>query len=240
MAHPSDADVPMGAVGVVIVAAGSGSRLGAAVPKAFVLVGGRPLLWYAVRSALACHPAALVVAAPPTHVADAATVVDALGRQAGIPVRVVAGGAERGDSVLAGTDALPAECEVVLVHDAARAFAPPDVFERVASAVTTDTAAIVPVLPVVDTMKVVDEQGFVVGTADRESLRIVQTPQGFRREVLLEAHRRHGSVATDDAALVELLGRRVGTVAGDPAALKVTTPDDLAHAERLVAHVEHR
>ena len=231
MAHPSDADVPMGAVGVVIVAAGSGSRLGAAVPKAFVLVGGRPLLWYAVRSALACHPAALVVAA---------TVVDALGRQAGIPVRVVAGGAERGDSVLAGTDALPAECEVVLVHDAARAFAPPDVFERVASAVTTDTAAIVPVLPVVDTMKVVDEQGFVVGTADRESLRIVQTPQGFRREVLLEAHRRHGSVATDDAALVELLGRRVGTVAGDPAALKVTTPDDLAHAERLVAHVEHR
>ena len=223
MTLPSDADVPMGAVGVVIVAAGSGSRLGAAVPKAFVLVGGRPLLWYAVRSALACHPAALVVAAPPTHVADAATVIDALGRQAGIPVRVVAGGAERGDSVLAGTDALPAECEVVLVHDAARAFAPPDVFERVASAVTTDT-----------------EQGFVVGTADRESLRIVQTPQGFRREVLLEAHRRHGSVATDDAALVELLGRRVGTVAGDPAALKVTTPDDLAHAERLVAHVEHR
>lgn len=240
MAHPSDADALSGSVGVVIVAAGSGSRLGAAVPKAFVLVGGRPLLWYAVRSALACHPAAIVVAAPGTHVAEAGAIVDAPGRQAGIPVRVVAGGAERGDSVLAGINSLPPQCQVVLVHDAARAFAPPEVFERVAAAVTTALPAVVPVLPVVDTVKVVDERGVVVRTAERESLRIVQTPQGFRRDVLLEAHRRHGSLASDDAALVELLGRRVGTVPGDPAAVKVTTPEDLEHVERLVAHVEHR
>jgi 2-C-methyl-D-erythritol 4-phosphate cytidylyltransferase len=95
--------------------------------------------------------------------------------------------------------------------------------------------AVVPVLPVVDTVKVVDADGLVVSTPDRATLRIVQTPQGFRRDVLLAAHAAHGSLATDDAGLVELLGLRVGTVPGDPVALKVTTPEDLAYAERLLA-----
>lgn len=151
---------------------------------------------------------------------------------------MVPGGAERGDSVLAATRWLPAECEVVLVHDAARAFTPSEVFERVAAAVTAQTPAVVPVLPVVDTIKVVDADGFVVRTADRDTLRIVQTPQGFRRDVLLEAHRLHGSLATDDAGLVERLGLRVGTVPGDPMALKVTTPEDLDYADRLVASAD--
>jgi 2-C-methyl-D-erythritol 4-phosphate cytidylyltransferase len=222
-------------VGVVIVAAGSGSRLGASVPKAFVCVAGRPLLEYAVRSALSCRPAALVVAAPTTHVDDALTLVEPLSREHGIPVQVVPGGAERGDSVLAGVRWLPEACDVVLVHDAARAFTPSGVFQRVAAAVSEAVPAVVPVMPLIDTVKVVDADGFVVSTPDRATLRIVQTPQGFRRDVLLAAHAAHGSLATDDAALVELLGLRVGTVPGDPDAIKVTTPEDLAYAERLLA-----
>lgn len=223
-------------VGVVIVAAGSGSRLGASVPKAFVLVGGRPLLEYAVRAALSACPAAVVVAAPASHVDEALDLVEPLSREHGIPVQVVPGGAERGDSVLAGVRWLPEACDVVLVHDAARAFTPSAVFERVAAAVTEAAPAVVPVMPVVDTVKVVDAEGFVVSTPGRAALRIVQTPQGFRRDVLLAAHAAHGSLATDDAGLVELLGLRVGTVPGDPAAYKITSPADLAHAERLVDH----
>lgn len=228
MTHPDRAAMP---VGVVIVAAGSGARLGAAVPKAFVTVAGRSLLWYAARSALASGPAAVVVAAPAAQVDDALSILEPLSREHGIPVQVVPGGAARGDSVLAAVLWLPAECEVVLVHDAARAFTPPEVFQRVAAAVTAQTPAVVPVLPVIDTIKVVDADGFVVQTADRDTLRIAQTPQGFRRDVLLEAHRVHGSLATDDAGLVERLGVRVGTVPGDPMALKVTTPEDLTRVQ---------
>lgn len=218
-------------VGIVIVAAGSGTRLGADVPKAFVTVAGRPLLEYAARSALAARPAAVVVAAPATHVDDAIEVLEPLSREHGIPVQVVPGGAERGDSVLAAVRWLPEECEVVLVHDAARAFAPPELFQRVAAAVSQESPAVVPGLAVIDTVKVVDGHGLVVATPDRDSLRIVQTPQGFRREVLLAAHAAYGSLATDDAGLVERLGRPVLVVDGDPAAHKITTPEDLARAQ---------
>ena len=221
--------------GVVVVAAGSGTRLGAPVPKAFVTVAGRPLLWYAVRSAVQARPLAVVVAAPAAHVDDAIAVVEPLSREHGIPVQVVPGGAERGDSVLAGVRWLPAECEVVLVHDAARALAPPVLFRIVAGTVTDAVPAVVPGLPVVDTVKSVDDAGLVTGTLERGRLRIVQTPQGFRRDVLVEAHRVHGSLATDDAGLVERLGRPVRVVEGHPAARKITTPEDLLHAERLVA-----
>lgn len=226
--------------GVVVVAAGSGTRLGAAAPKAFVTIAGRPLLWYAVRAALQAGPRAVVVAAPSTHLDAAADLLEPLSREHGIPVQVVPGGAERGDSVLAATRWLPADVQTVLVHDAARALAPAALFGVVAAAVTTEIPAIVPVLPVVDTVKVVDSAGLVVRTAERDSLRIAQTPQGFRREVLLAAHAAHGSLATDDAALVELLGERVGTVPGHPDALKITTPADLEQAERLVAHAPVR
>ncbi|MBK8470400.1 MAG: 2-C-methyl-D-erythritol 4-phosphate cytidylyltransferase [Actinomycetales bacterium] len=222
-------------VGVVIVAAGSGTRLGAAQPKAFVPVAGAPLLTHAVRAATAAAGvSAVVVVAPTTHLDDAAALVEPVSRSSGIPVQVVPGGAERGDSVLAGLRWLPQECDIVLVHDAARAFAPPELFERVAAAVTEQTPAIVPGLPVVDTIKVVDDDGFVRDTPDRASLRAVQTPQGFRRDVLLAAHATHGSSATDDATLVERLGLRVLVVDGHPAADKITTPADVVRLERLV------
>lgn len=229
----TDAHAASRGVGVVVVAAGSGSRLGAGLPKAFVVLGGRPLLGHALAGVAAVLGVGSVVVVVP------ADLVDPSGPAwAGVDLPdgavVVAGGADRTASVAAGLAALDPSCEVVLVHDAARCLTPPAVFERVADAVRAGAAGVVPGVPVVDTVKVVDDRGVVTATPDRATLRAVQTPQGFRREVLLAAHA-SGVVATDDAALVEALGHEVLVVEGDPAALKVTTPADLAHAERLLA-----
>ncbi len=209
--------------------------MGANLPKAFVTVAGRPLLWYAADAALRARPDAVVVAAPAAHLDQALAILEPLSRHHAIPVQVVPGGAERGDSVLAALRWLPDGCDVVLVHDAARAFAPAALFQRVAAAVSARVPGVVPGLSVVDTVKAVDADGLVTSTPDRASLRVVQTPQGFRRDVLVEAHARHGSVATDDAGLVERLGLPVLVVDGDPAAYKITTPADLARAEAQLA-----
>jgi 2-C-methyl-D-erythritol 4-phosphate cytidylyltransferase len=228
----TDADAAPSSVGVVVVAAGSGTRLGAALPKAFVALRGRPLLGYAVDTvARLPHLRRLVVVAPPEHTDPAAAV------WAGVTLPpdavVVAGGAERTDSVAAGLAAL-GDVDVVLVHDAARCLTPLAVFERVVAAVRAGAAGAVPGIPLVDTVKTVDQNLVITGTPDRASLRAVQTPQGFAREVLVTAYR-SGLGATDDAALVELGGHHVVVVDGDPLAFKVTSPDDLEHAERVLA-----
>lgn len=213
-------------VGVVIVAAGAGSRYGADVPKAFVRLRGRSLLAWSLDGAVGCPDlAAVVVVAPPTHLAEARRESDGY---ATVPVRVVPGGVERPDSVAAGLAALPPEVDVVLVHDAARAMTPVAQFAAVAEAVVAGAPAVVPGLPVADTIKQVDASGVVVATVPRDTLRAVQTPQGFRRDVLERAHAAAGPhPATDDAALVEAIGVPVLVVAGDPRAHKITTPDDL-------------
>jgi 2-C-methyl-D-erythritol 4-phosphate cytidylyltransferase len=232
----TDADAAPSSVGVVVVAAGSGSRLGARVPKAFVRLAGRPLLTYAVATvARLPHLRSLVVVAPPGHT-DPSDAGDPLWDGVVLPegARVVPGGADRTDSVAAGLAAVDDGCDVVLVHDAARCLTPLDVFERVVAAVAAGAAGAVPGLPLVDTVKTVDETGRITGTPDRAGLRAVQTPQGFRREVLLTAYR-SGLRATDDAALVERCGDHVVVVDGDPLAFKVTTPEDLERAERLLA-----
>ncbi|MER7071962.1 2-C-methyl-D-erythritol 4-phosphate cytidylyltransferase [Terrabacter sp. NPDC000476] len=226
-----------GRVGVIVVAAGSGSRLGASVPKAFVPLAGVPLLGHALRGALSCAAVAeAVVVAPAAHRAEAQTLAEQVCRELGsdVPVTVVVGGAERGDSVAAGLAELGEAVEVVLVHDAARCLTPVAVFDRVVAAVAAGAGAVVPGTVVVDTVKQVDEQGLVVATPDRATLRAVQTPQGFRRDLLERAHA-VSSDATDDAGLVERLGERVLVVDGDPRALKVTTPADLEAAARLLA-----
>ncbi len=146
---------------------------------------------------------------------------------------VVPGGAERTDSVAAGMAALGEGCEIVLVHDAARCLMPLAVFSRVVEAVRAGAAGAVPGLPVVDTVKTVDADGVITGTPERSTLRAVQTPQGFRREVLERAHA-SGLQATDDAALVELCGDDVVVVDGDPLGAKVTTADDLERAQWLL------
>ncbi|GAB3582107.1 2-C-methyl-D-erythritol 4-phosphate cytidylyltransferase [Calidifontibacter terrae] len=217
----SDAhDLPI--VGVVVVAAGMGTRLGAGIPKALVAVDGEPLVVHAMRAIGAmAHPHEVVVVVPPTHRAQFA--------QALSGARLVDGGAERTDSVAAGLAALGPAVQIVLVHDAARAFAPAALFDRVVAAVGEGADAVVPGLPVVDTIKEVDGDDVVTATADRARLRAVQTPQGFRRAALEKAHA-GGASATDDAALVERAGGSVRVVPGDPLAHKVTTPADL---ERL-------
>ncbi len=152
-----------------------------------------------------------------------------------VPVTVVVGAATRQGSVRAALAVLPPEVDVVLVHDAARPLIPPAVVEAVLAAVRAGAAAAVPVLPVIDTLKSVDATGTVVGTVDRSMLAAVQTPQGFRREVLEQAHRQASSAAlTDDAGLVEALGIAVRTVPGDPAGFKITTPYDVVLAEALL------
>lgn len=229
----TDAHAAARSVGVVVVAAGSGARLGAGVPKAFVALGGRPLLAH-VLDTLRGWPrlGGLVLVVPEA-------LVDADG-EAWHGIRlpegtaVVAGGGDRTASVGRGLAVLDPACDVVLVHDAARCLAPVALFDRVADAVRAGAAGAVPGLAVSDTVKTVDAGGWVTGTPDRATLRAVQTPQAFDRAVLAAAHA-SGLTATDDAALVERFGHRVRVVAGDPLALKVTTPEDLALAERHLA-----
>jgi 2-C-methyl-D-erythritol 4-phosphate cytidylyltransferase len=215
-------------VGAIVPAAGRGERLGAGRPKALLDVGGAPLLVHAVHALSGAGVEAVVVAAPPASTAEVTALVPG--------AVVVAGGATRQESVRRALAALPHDVEVVLVHDAARAFAPVALIESVAAAVVAGADAVVPVVPVADTVKQVDERGVVVATVDRSMLRAVQTPQGFRRSLLEAAHRQPGAGdATDDAALVEAMGTTVVTVPGSPEAFKVTRPFDVAVAEALLA-----
>jgi 2-C-methyl-D-erythritol 4-phosphate cytidylyltransferase len=194
-----------------------------------------PLLLHALRGALASGQVAhVVVVAPATHVDQACRIAESvtLGDDAR-RVSVVPGGADRTASVAAGLRALPDSDDVVLVHDAARALAPASLYTRVIAAVRAGHVAVVPGLPVTDTIKQVDEAGHVVATPARESLRAIQTPQGFDRRVLERAHA-GGASATDDAGLVEALDLPVLVVEGDPRAVKVTTPGDVATVEALL------
>ncbi|GAA2375697.1 2-C-methyl-D-erythritol 4-phosphate cytidylyltransferase [Dactylosporangium salmoneum] len=207
-----------------------GVRLGPGGPKALRLLGGEPLLVHAVRRlALAPSVGCIVVAAPADAVADVVALLASVA-----PVTVVAGGATRQASVAAALAAVPADFEIVLVHDAARALTPPELVESVAAAVRGGHGAVIPVLPVVDTIKRVSDSGSVVETVDRSVLRAVQTPQGFRRDVLVKAHEAAVDEHTDDAGMAERIGIPVHTVPGAEAALKITRPFDLAVAELLL------
>ena len=215
-------------VGAIVAAGGRGERLGYAMPKALVALGGEPLVAHACRALRDAGVTEIVVAAPAESIdAIAALVAGA---------RVVEGGVTRTASVRRALAELSSDVDIVLVHDAARALAPPSLVERVVAAVAAGADAVVPVVAVADTIKQVDEGGAVVTTVDREMLRAVQTPQGFRRPVLVAAHEAAGTDggATDDAGLVERLGGRVITVAGSAEAMKVTTPADLRTAETLL------
>ena len=220
-----------GAVGVLVPAAGRGERLGPGEPKALRGLAGEPLLVHAVRGLRAAPSVGpIVVAAPPAAVLSVEAMLWPF------DVLVVAGGAQRQDSVLAALQVLPEDTELVLVHDAARALTPVAVVEAVVAALRSGADAVVPVLPVADTVKRV-RGDVVVDTVDRAQLRAVQTPQGFRREVLAAAHAAVDpatGAATDDAGLVERLGRTVLTVPGSEEAFKVTRPLDLVLAEAVL------
>jgi 2-C-methyl-D-erythritol 4-phosphate cytidylyltransferase len=217
----------------VVPAAGRGERLGPGAPKALRRVGGEPLLVHAVRGLWHSGVVDLVVvAAPPGTAADVSDIL-----RAAVPaaeLRVVEGGEARRQSVAAALAVLDPATDVVLVHDAARAFTPPEVVRRVVQAVRDGAPAVVPVVPVSDTIKQVDADDAVQATIDRTRLRAVQTPQGFRRDVLERAHRERAGAHTDDAGLVEAMGERVMVVAGSDEAFKVTRPLDLVLAEALL------
>jgi 2-C-methyl-D-erythritol 4-phosphate cytidylyltransferase len=213
-------------VAAILVAGGSGERLGAGRPKAFVEVAGATLLEHAV-ARFAGHPAIrrCVVVAPAGRVDEAA-------RLTGVPA--VAGGADRRASVAAGLAALDEDVEFVLVHDVARPFVPVGVLDAVIAALHGGADAAVPVVAIHDTVRRVDPSGALAGVVDRAGLVAVQTPQGFRRPLLVAAHAHPGGAsATDDAALLEALGHEVVAVPGDELAFKVTTPLDLARAETV-------
>ncbi|UOX99894.1 2-C-methyl-D-erythritol 4-phosphate cytidylyltransferase [Blastococcus sp. PRF04-17] len=218
----------MHAVGIV-AAAGSGSRLGAELPKALVPLAGRPLVGWAVEALQAGGVDEVVVVVPP---AERAAFAEALPPA----VVLVDGGPSRTASVRAGLAAAGSAAGVVLVHDAARPLTPPAVVERVLTALADGAAAVVPVLPVVDTTVVVDGDGVVTGTLPRATLRRVQTPQGFDRATLVAAYARLADDAdlTDDAAVVRAAGVSVATVEGDDRSAKVTVRHDLDLAELQV------
>ncbi|MFV3535837.1 2-C-methyl-D-erythritol 4-phosphate cytidylyltransferase [Mycobacterium tuberculosis] len=224
-----------GEVVAIVPAAGSGERLAVGVPKAFYQLDGQTLIERAVDGLLDSGVVDTVVVVVPADRTDEARQI--LGHRA----MIVAGGSNRTDTVnlaltvLSGT----AEPEFVLVHDAARALTPPALVARVVEALRDGYAAVVPVLPLSDTIKAVDANGVVLGTPERAGLRAVQTPQGFTTDLLLRSYQR-GSLDlpaaeyTDDASLVEHIGGQVQVVDGDPLAFKITTKLDLLLAQAIV------
>jgi 2-C-methyl-D-erythritol 4-phosphate cytidylyltransferase len=203
--------------------------MGGGVRKQYTELAGEPILLRSLRPFLD-HPEVewVVVALPADDVDDPPFELPG-------GVTVVAGGAERGDSVRNGLAAVPAEAEAVLIHDAARPLLPASVVERVLRAIGEETGAIAAV-PVADTLKRVEAHR-ITETVDRSALWRAQTPQGFPRSMIVEAYERAGAdglAATDDAALVEQYGGRVVVVEGDTRNLKITRPEDLRLAEHLL------
>lgn len=250
---------------VIVVAAGSGQRLGYGMPKAKVPLGGDSILTHALRGVAAAGIAQQICVAIPPGDRELHALCDSFARdlkaehrlnaasEHGVQlpvVTIVEGGASRADSVRAAMAALLPATEAVLVHDAARALTPESVFHRVAQALAAGAVAVIPVMPVVDTVKTVEPTigdgaavapELVTGTAPRETLRAVQTPQGFDLATLKRAHEAaagfdagQAAAVTDDAMLVELLGVPVHAVRGASQSLKITTPLDLIIAEGLL------
>ncbi|MFJ6532240.1 2-C-methyl-D-erythritol 4-phosphate cytidylyltransferase [Microbacterium sp. NPDC091662] len=230
--------LPVPHTAIIVVAAGSGTRLGASAPKAFVGIDARSVLRHALDGVFAATPAQVVVVAPEGLEGDAETELrEAAGERAELG-RVVTGGATRQQSVAAGLAALWGDVETVLVHDAARALTPPTQIDAVAAAVTAEVG-VIPALPVVDTLKKVVD-GAVVAAVDRSELAAAQTPQGFPRALLEAAYaaaRDNGIEYTDDAALFAAAGHVVRHIPGSERAFKITTPADLERARHLLGAV---
>ncbi len=218
----------------IVPAGGAGSRMGEDGPrKQYLELGGEPILVRALRPLLA-HPEieGVVVALPAEDLADPPFPLPP-------GVVVVAGGRERGDSVRSALAAVPAEADVVLIHDGARPLLDAALVERTLRAVAAGAGAgAIAAIPVADTLKRVSAEGSIVETVDRRGLWRAQTPQAFPRALIADAHGRaeaEGVTATDDAALVERYGGRVVVVEGDERNIKITRPEDLVLAELLLS-----
>ncbi|WP_406421222.1 2-C-methyl-D-erythritol 4-phosphate cytidylyltransferase [Streptomyces sp. NBC_00873] len=228
----------------VIPAAGRGVRLGPGAPKALRALSGTPMLIHAVRAMAASRSVSLVVVvAPPDGAPEVKNLLDEHALPERTDYLVVPGGDTRQESVSLGLAALPEDISAVLVHDAARPLVPVDTVDAVIEAVRDGAPAVVPALPLADTVKEVEpgvpgDPEPVLGTPVRARLRAVQTPQGFDRDTLVRAHETvavDGEGATDDAGMVEQLGAPVVVVPGHEEAFKVTRPLDLVLAEAVLA-----
>ncbi|WP_328725626.1 2-C-methyl-D-erythritol 4-phosphate cytidylyltransferase [Streptomyces sp. NBC_00259] len=230
-----------GRTAVVIPAAGRGVRLGPGAPKALRALNGTPMLIHAVRAMAASRAVSLVVVvAPPDGAPEVKNLLDAHALPERTDYLVVPGGDTRQESVRLGLEALPETIGTVLVHDAARPLVPVDTVDAVIEAVRDGAPAVVPALPLADTVKQVEPRGKgepepVVATPERARLRAVQTPQGFDRDTLVRAHETVTDDVTDDASMVEQLGAPVVVVPGHEEAFKVTRPLDLVLAEAVLA-----
>lgn len=221
----------------LVPAAGRGERLGPGAPKALRDIGGVPMLVHAVKALSSAPGVDVVVVAAP---ADAVDETRALLSQvaADTDVEVVSGGDTRTESVARALIALPDDVDVVLVHDAARPLVPVELVTSVVNAVRAGSRAVVPGLAVIDTVKRVDSAGVVQETVPRAALRAIQTPQGFDRALLQQAHAAvdpDAVTATDDAGLVEAMGVPVLVIPGHEEAFKVTRPMDIVMAEAVLA-----
>ena len=205
----------------IIAAAGIGHRLGANLPKSLVKLIDKTLLEHAVAN-LAPVAQLLIVTAPAGYEKEYKKLL-------GEEVEVITGGVLRSDSIRIAIAKIPNNYEYVLVHDAARALASTRLASEVINQLIRGQQAVIPTLEVIDTIKEVDNQGYVRNTLNRSALKIVQTPQGFNRSVLERAHQASED-ATDDAALVEALGIKVKTIAGEDQAFKITTKGDIKTA----------
>ena len=246
---------PTPLVAVIVVAAGSGTRLALGQPKAFVPLQGQPMLAHALRGVVGMRePAQVIVVVPGDRVLEARQIAaqvsvraaaDVPAPAAAPAIEVVVGGTSRQESVQRGLARLHPSVEIVLVHDAARALTPSALADAVVDAVRTTGHGVIPGLAVSDTIKRVgayddpdsgaSELSRVLGTVDRSELAAVQTPQGFPRQVLTAAVAAASPEMTDDAAIVAAAGQVVRVIEGHPLAFKITTRADLDRAEHLLA-----
>lgn len=221
----------------VVLAAGAGQRLGGVTPKAYVPLAGRPLLLCTLDRIFASDSVGdviLVAAAEELARCEALLRSDPLLRDRRWLLQ--AGGATRQQSAKLGLARVAPDCEIVILHDAARPFASPALIDRCVEAAREKGAA-VPGLPVRDTIKIVSLEHWILLTPEREALREIQTPQAFRRDVIVAAHERaerEGWQVTDDAMVVERAGGRVYVLEGERTNFKITTPEDLWLAEIMI------
>ena len=230
----------MSKIAVILVAAGDGSRLQAGIPKALVKIYDKTLLEHALENILQVQDLVqVVVASHEDRVEEFASIAKAFAGDK-VELAITPGGLSRQGSIANALKEVTSSADVVLIHDAARCFAPAAVFDRVARSVIETGSAVIPVLPVVDTIKNVN-QDVVLGTVDRDGLRIAQTPQGFSREQIIKGYEAATADFTDDASLLQAQGALVSSVLGDAMAFKITVQADLEYAELLLGNkVEQR
>jgi 2-C-methyl-D-erythritol 4-phosphate cytidylyltransferase len=226
------------AVGVVILAAGVGKRMNSTTPKQFLKLQGKPILIHTLETFEKHHRISWITVV--TNQDSFAQVNHMLHKYGLQKVRqIVIGGEERQDSVYAGIKVT--QTELIMVHDAVRAFVTADEISALIDEVSENQPAATLAVPVKDTIKKVNEAGLVEETLNRQELWSIQTPQMFERNLLLQAHERaltHEVLATDDAMLVEMLGSPVKIVRGEYTNIKITTPDDIFLGEAILAKRE--